>query len=243
MSVRVKAFLIHLSSSAVISLIVLLLIFQVWYPAPLHAALGVTHIFLLLLIVDVVVGPILTLLVFKVGKKTLVFDLAIICLLQLSALGYGIWVVAEGRPAWLVFNVDRFDLVQAIDIDARYLDKADTKYSSAPWFGPQWVAADRPVDKAQRQTIMLEAVIWGSDIAQRPNLYSPIDQFAGDISNRAQSLERLNNFNENEVVINTLKRWPAAAAWLPLKARVRPMVVLLGKNRSEVIAIVDLNPW
>jgi hypothetical protein len=243
MSARIKAFLIHLSSSAVIALIVLLLVFHIWYPSPLHTALGVTHIFLLLLGVDVVLGPLLTFLVFKVGKKTLVFDLALICLLQLSALGYGVWTVAQGRPAWLVFNVDRFDLVQAVDIDSRYLDKADAKYRSAPWFGPDWVAAARPVDKEQRQTIMFEAVLWGSDIAQRPNLYRPLDQFANDIASRAQPLEKLNSFNENAAVSSTLETWPAATAWLPLKARAKPMVVLLGQNRHEIIAIVDLNPW
>lgn len=243
MSVRIKAFLIHLSSSAAIALIVLLLVFYTWYPAPLHTALGVTQIFLLLLSVDVVLGPLLTLLVFKVGKKTLVVDLCVIFILQLSALSYGVWTVAEGRPAWLVFNIDRFDVVQAVDVDARNLDKAESQYHSAPWFGPRWVAAARPADREQRETIMFEAVLWGSDIAQRPNLYRPLDQFANDIAGRAQPLEKLNSFNENAAVSDVLKAWPAATAWLPLKARAKPMVVLLGKNRSEVIAIVELNPW
>ena len=121
MSIRLKAFFLHLSLSAVIALLALLLVFGLWYPAPLHTAVGVTHIFLLLLLIDVVLGPLLTLLVYKAGKKTLVFDLAVIAVLQLSALGYGLWTVAEGRPAWLVFNADRFDLVRVLDIDARKL--------------------------------------------------------------------------------------------------------------------------
>lgn len=243
MQVRIRAFSLHLLVSAIIALIVLVVVFRVWYPAPLHIALGVTGIFLILLGVDVVLGPILTLLVFKVGKKTLILDLGVILLLQLSALGYGVWIVAEGRPAWLVFNVDRFDVVQEVDIDTRYLEQADTQYRSAPWFGPLWVAAARPEDREQRQTIMFEAAIWGSDIAQRPNLYRPLDQFADDIADRAQPLEKLRGFNENSTISDALKSWPQASAWLPLKARAKPMVVLLGKNSSEVVAIVDLNPW
>lgn len=243
MSARIQAFFLHLLSSTFIAFVVLIVVFKIWYPNPLHLALGVTNIFLLLLTVDVVLGPLLTLLVFKEKKKTLAFDLFVIFLLQLSALGYGVWTVAEGRPAWLVFNVDRFDLVQAVDIDIRYLAQADIQYRSAPWFGPRWVAAAQPNSKEQRQTIMFEAVIWGSDIAQRPNLYRPLKEFADDIASRAQSLETLNKFNEKAVVGDVLKAWPTATAWLPLKARAKPMVVLLGKNHSEVVAVVELNPW
>jgi len=31
-------------------------------------------------------------------------DLTVIALLQLSALAYGVWTVAEGRPVWLSLN-------------------------------------------------------------------------------------------------------------------------------------------
>lgn len=111
-SARIKAFAWHLGCSLLIASAALVLVFAVWYPAPLHVALGVTSVFLLVLLVDVVIGPFLTLLVYKQGKKTLLFDMAVIIALQLSALLYGLWTVAEGRPVWLVFNVDRFDLVQ-----------------------------------------------------------------------------------------------------------------------------------
>ena len=124
MSARVKAFGVHLLTSAVIALAVVALVFGLWYPAPLATATGVTGIFLILLIVDVCLGPLLTLVVYKEGKKTLVMDLTIIVLLQLSALGYGVYTVAEGRPAWLVFSVDRFELVRINDIDERKLDEA-----------------------------------------------------------------------------------------------------------------------
>src|SRR6218665_193596 len=99
-SPRFKAFYIHLGGSALVALAMLWLVFVVWYPAPLHDAVGVTNIFVMLLAGDVVIGPLLMLLVFRVGKKTLVFDMAVILLLQLSAFAYEAWTVAEGRPAW-----------------------------------------------------------------------------------------------------------------------------------------------
>ncbi len=243
MPARLKAFLLHLTVSALIALLALLLVFKLWYPAPLHEALGVTHIFLLLLLIDVILGPLLTLLVYKVGKKTLVMDLTIIAALQLAALGYGLWTVAEGRPAWIVYNVDRFDVVTAVDIDTRQLDEARTQYRNAPRTGPQWVGALKPYDPEQSNNILFEAVQGGSDIAQRPNLYLPLTEMAEAMRQRAQPLGKLNDFNDAAAVRDALQSWPSAAAWVPLMARAKPMVVLLGENKSEVIAIVELAPW
>jgi len=238
-----KAFLLHLAVSALVALLAVLLVFRLWYPAPYHEALGVTHIFLLLLLVDVILGPLLTLLVFKVGKKSLVMDLSIIAVLQLAALGYGLWTVAEGRPAWIVYNVDRFDVVTAVDIDTRQLDEALIQYRSASWTGPRWVGAVRPEGSEQSNSILFESVQGGSDIAQRPNLYSPLTEVAEAMQQRAQPLEKLNDFNDAAAVQDALQNWPNAAAWVPLMARAKPMVVLLGKNKNEVIAMVELNPW
>lgn len=243
MPARLKAFSLHLVISAIIALLTLLLVFRLWYPAPLHAAVGVTHIFLLLLLVDVLLGPLLTLVVYKVGKKTLVFDLAVIVLLQLSALGYGLWTVAVGRPAWLVFNADRFDLVRALDVDVRKLNEARPEYRSEPWFGPRWVGAAIPDDVEQRNEIMFESVMGGSDIAQRPNLYRPLASMADALRRHTHSLDELRQHNPAEQVQRALAPWPSATAWLPLMANARPMTVLVDKQAAKVIAIVDLAPW
>ena len=110
MTSRIKAFTTHLFISLLIALAVIGVVFYLWHPTPLHTAVGVTQIFLILLAVDVIFGPLLTLLVYKTGKKTLIIDLTVIALLQFSALCYGLWTVAEGRPAWLVFAKDRLTL-------------------------------------------------------------------------------------------------------------------------------------
>ena len=243
MPIRVKAFLIHLFGSFVIALFAVLLVFLLWYPSPLYKALNVTAIFLLLLSVDVTLGPLLTLLVFKSGKKSLMFDMSVILVLQISALCYGIWTVAVGRPAWIVFNIDRFDVVQAVDLDTRRINEAEAQYQKPSWVGPQWVGAVRPGTSEERQTIMFEAAVYGSDIAQRPHFYRPIEQFSDQIASKAQPLDQLSRFNEASDIDRVLADWPTAKAWLPLKARAKSMVVLLGENHRDIVAIVDLNPW
>jgi len=71
MSKRIQFFLGHLAISIAIALFFIALVFFVWYPAPLAKAVGVTQIFLMLIAIDVIIGPFLTLLVYKEGKKTL----------------------------------------------------------------------------------------------------------------------------------------------------------------------------
>lgn len=242
MRARLNAFLIHLMISTCIAAAVITVVFFVWYPAPLHTASGVTKIFLLLLAVDVVLGPLLTLIVYKAGKKTLIMDLTVIALLQLSALGYGVWTVADGRPAWLVFGGDRFELVRIPEIDQRNIG-THYLYSSPAWTGPQWVGAANPTDLNVRNDIIFESVRGGFDIYQRPNLYRPLQDMKNNIQLHAKELSLLNNYNAAADVQKTLYKYPTATAWLPLRANHQDMVVLMDKNSASVVAIVDLRPW
>ena len=116
MSKRLKFFLGHLVISFFIALIVVGVVFFIWYPSPLAKAIGVTHIFLMMLAIDVIIGPLLGLLVYKEGKKSLKMDLSIIILIQIIALGYGVYSIAQGRPVWLAYNVDRFELILNTDL-------------------------------------------------------------------------------------------------------------------------------
>jgi len=240
---RLRAGLIHLSVSALVALIAICIVFLLWYPYPLQRAVGVTEIFFIVLGVDVVIGPLLTTVVYKQGKKSLRFDLVTIATLQLVAFAYGMWTVAEGRPAWLVFSADRFDLVQAYEIDHRKLAEAKPEYRTVSWSGPRWISAHRPDSAEQRQTILFEAMIAGVDIPQRPELYQPLEVEAAAMRQRAQPLDELVRYNTQTEVDAVLARWPEANAYLPMMARVRPMTVLIEKSSARVIAVVDLNPW
>lgn len=240
---RLKAFFIHLFASAIIALLAAGLVFFIWYPTPLHIAAGVTSVFLMLLVIDVVLGPSLTLLVYKPGKKTLVMDLTVIALLQLSALAYGLHTVADGRPAWLVFAKDRFEMVRVPDIDERKLDQAAAEYRNPSWLGPKWVSANAPFLADEKNQILFESVAGGPDIAQRPNLYQPLDRQRQTISEKAQPLSALAAFNTVEQTQLLTVRYPTASGWLPLKANAKDMTVLVNVETGAVVSIVDLRPW
>jgi hypothetical protein len=240
---RLRVGLIHLAISSLIALLIVTLVFGVWYPSPLHVAVGVTKIFLLVLVVDISVGPLLSFVVSKPGKKSLRFDLTVIGICQVIALSYGLWVVAEGRPVWLVFNVDRVDLVQAYELDTPYTQAASEKYQKLSWTGPQWVATRIPEDVEARNTLTFDALLAGVDLPQRPDLYVPFEEERGVIQTKARELEQLKQFNEAELVEKILLRWPEANAYLPMMAPAQELTVLIEKESARVIALVELKPW
>lgn len=242
---KFKAFGLHLMVSLAVACIALLITFFVWYPAPLHKAAGVVGVFLLLIAVDVVLGPLLTLVVFNTGKKTLKFDLAVILLLQLAAFIYGFAAVAQGRPVWLVYSVGRFDMVQAVDVYMQDEHVAPA-YSALSWVGPVLVGAVLPDDPQERSDLVLESALGGVDLPQRPRYYRALDTLSADIEKRASALDALEKYNNAERVREVLVGWPEANAWMPLMAAGLPMVVLLSISPGEgvrVLAVEDLRPW
>lgn len=243
MRFRLRAFVWHLSASACMALFAVLVVFGVWYPFPLSNAVGVTSIFLLLLVVDVSLGPLLTLIVAKEGKKSLRFDLGIVIAIQLGAFLYGMYVVAEGRPVWFVFNKDRFDLVQAYELRHQYAEQAPEEYKSAGLLGPRWVAAHSPIDTEQLNQLIEESLNSGPDLPQRPDLYVEYSSAVAEIREAAKPLLELSKYNDKDSVAEVLTEWPEATAYLPLMARKTQMVVLITKDSGKVVSVVPLKPW
>ena len=240
---RFKAFAIHFSLSALVALLTLSVVFYGWYPMPLADATGVLSIVGLIVLVDVILGPVLTFAIYQRGKKSLKLDLAVIVLVQLAALTYGVFTLAEGRPVWLVYSTDRFDVVRMNELDTRHAEKVKPPYQSSVFAPPRWVTAVPGDDVQENSMVTLEAAFAGLDYAQRPYLYHPLSAAAESIKKHAQPLETLKQFNLPDNVKKQLAPWPEADAWLPLMATAKPMVVLIKHKTAEVVAIVDLRPW
>ncbi|MCO8047552.1 TfpX/TfpZ family type IV pilin accessory protein [Acinetobacter towneri] len=243
MSKRLNFFLSHLLLSFLVALLVIGLVFFIWYPSPLATAVGVMHIFLMLLVIDVILGPLLGLLVYKEGKKTLKFDLSVIILIQIAALCYGVFSIEQGRPAWLVYNVDRFELVRKNEIVDTNIQHAQPQFQKPSWFKPQYVATEFAKDTQQRNDEMFAEVFSGISISQRPERYVELIQAKTQIQQRALPLVELQQYNPKTDVEKTLAKYPKADAWLPLKANAVDMVMLINKESASIIKIVDLRPW
>src|SRR5687768_1945155 len=107
---RWRASGLHLLISAAVAGPLLAVVLAVWFPGPLFVASGGSNLILILLAVHLIVGPLITLVVYKQGKRGMKFDLVAIAVLQLAAFAYGVHVVYLARPAFIVFVKDQFQV-------------------------------------------------------------------------------------------------------------------------------------
>lgn len=238
---KLKAFSIHLLVSFVIAVICFVLINLVWYPSPLFKATGVQHIFLLMLGVDLILGPLFTLIVYKKGKKTLKMDLVVIAVIQISAILYGLYAMYQGRPVWISYVVDRFELVRANEV----IDEDNIQYT-LPNFGQEYRFADISHVHSEKEQfdLMFSETVGQISPAARPKYHRAFELAKPIIQQRARALTDLSKYNDANTVEKILKNYPNANAYLPLKASDFDMTVLIDKKvGGEVVKIVDLRPW
>jgi hypothetical protein len=244
---RWKAAGIHLSLSVLVAIVALLSIRFLWYPGALFGAAGGLTLFLLIAGVDVAIGPLCTLVVFKQGKKGLAFDLATIAVLQLAALSYGSWVLFESRPAWIVFTVDRFELVRANDVLPDEMRKAKPPYDRIPLTGPRVVAVVKPKNPDE-QLRLITAGLQGKDLQLFPQHYVPYFNVAADVAAHAQRLGELDRFNPGrsaEIAALPAKfgKSEAQLGFLPMRAGKADLAVLVDRSSGSYLGIVALKPW
>ena len=112
---HLRAFGIHLGISLLIFVVLAYLIVFVWYPGIFFDTDGGWRGMRIIIGVDLVLGPMLTLVVFKAGKPGLKFDLAAIALLQTVCLTAGTYIVWAERPLAVVYVDSRFEVMTTDD--------------------------------------------------------------------------------------------------------------------------------
>src|ERR1700752_3212328 len=221
---RWKAAGIHLSLSILVAIAVGALLFGVWYPPPFFHAAGADELVLLLVGVDVVLGPLLTLIVFKSGKKGLKFDLACIAIVQSVALVYGLSVMLRSRPVFLVAAVDRFVLVSANDLDESDLAQGSKpEFRTLSWAGPR-LAGSRLPDSTEESNAMLFSAAGGKDIEKYPRYYVDYTTAAPELLQKAKPIDALANLDAQSharlvAAIHATGKPADRIVWVPVVAR------------------------
>lgn len=245
---RWKAMLIHLGISALIGTAVIAALLLIWYPPPQFSAAGVERFIYLLIGVDVVLGPLLTLVVFRLGKPGLKLDLTLIALCQLAALIYGLHIMWQSRPVYLVAVVDRIHMVTPIDIDQESLAKAEPPYANLPVFGPQLIGGRTATDPEERHRMVMLTLQTGKDVQNLPEYFVPYDQVSDQLLQRSRPLQtllehypqhasRVRDFLAQQGgTIENLRFVPFTTPHIDISA------VLDGSN-AQVLGYIDLDPW
>lgn len=245
---RYKAALIHLTLSILVAAIACALLLGLWYPPPYFHAGGGARLLLLVVGVDVVLGPLLTLIVFDKRKPELKRDLAIIVLLQLAALVYGFHVMLQSRPVFLVAAGDRFYVVSANQVEPEELAAASQpQWRKLSWSGPVLVAAESPDSKEERDQLML-SVMAGKDVDQYPRYYVTYEKLAPSLLQRAKPLMKLRDMRPEEAGridawLRRNNRIEESVVWVPIVARMDHITMLLDSETGEPLGAIAVYPW
>lgn len=246
---RLRAAGLHLIVSVLVALPAAGLVFYVWYPAGLARILGGLELFLLVSGCDVVLGPLISLVIFNRLKprRELVRDYAIVALVQLGALVYGLHVVSLSRPVFVAFTKDRLEVVTAIELDPSDRAQASSKvYQSLPLFGPIVVGTAMPLDPRERSEALFIA-LEGKDIHLRPKYYDEYRRFRADILAHLRPVELLAQERSSSAkslidVANDHKDGISNVGWLALRHRFGFGVALIDRTTAEPFLYLPIDP-
>ena len=173
-----------------------------WYPDFYFVANGGWGVLAILIGVDLVLGPSLTLLVFKPGKPFLKFDLSVIALLQIAALLYGGSIIYTERPLFMVYSDDTFEIMTANELARLNPEKDIVKDVDGSGHWPQLVYAALPEDKNLRKQLTTEILQGKLRLPQHPEYYQPfiphLQEVAGHAMDQPVLIDR-RGFSKQEV--------------------------------------------
>jgi hypothetical protein len=239
---------VHLALTFLVATTVFAIIFLVWYPGVLFESAGGRTLFMLIAFVDATIGPLLTAVVFKPGKKGLVFDLAVIAVLQVAALAYGTWVLFESRPAYIVFTRDRFDLVRANELNVLPgSNPGANAYARPPLGGPMRVGTRLPKDQDQQYRLFVSGAA-GQDVQSFPQYYVSYDDVRDEVKAHAAPIAKLRSLNpqsaaEIDRIVAQSGKPEQGLGFLPMRAGKADLAVLVDRQHGDVIDIANLRPW
>ena len=244
---RYRASLIHLLISALLVGCVVGIVYWFWYPEPTFGIVGVLPIMLMLIGIDLVLGPLLTMIVYKHGKPGLKFDLSVIALVQIVALVYGAHTLYQEKPHYLVFAVDRLEFVAQSHIDPLVMRFAESQ--TEQFAGLVQVFARRPEDPEEYQRYF-DSVLFENqpDLERRPEFWEPWLDGTAEIRKHIKPIENIETSSpgEQEKVRQAIEKHAGIhrnLGVLPIGGIKENVGLLLDRDTLEIVDVIYANPW
>lgn len=243
---RAAAF--HFFISVLVAAMAAALVFGLWYPFPYRELAGGRELFLIVVAVDVVCGPLLTSVLFnpRKSRRELFLDLSLVALVQLAALGYGLYTVALARPVYLVFEVDRFKVVSTADIQPDALKPEAGGLQVLPWTGPLIIGVRDPRSPDEKLQ-SLDLSMQGLEPSARPDWWQAYELSKPQVLKRAQPIEALRKRQPSAVslidqAVAESGKGESALGWVPLTSfKSTSWVAFVDLSTAEVLAFAPVD--
>lgn len=239
---------IHFVATLTVALAAGAIIFLVWFPDPFQTMVGGVRLFLLVTGCDLALGPLISFVIYnsKKSRRALIFDYSIVALVQLAALVYGTYSVAQARPAFVVFSKDRLEVVTAGNLAAADLAEAsDPRYRKPSILGPRLVAT---VVKQSDQNDAIFKALAGKDVSLRPKFYVEYALQREEIRRRAKPLAELHQKHPeaSAMIRDSLadtKHDEARTLWLPVQHKEGFWTALIDADSATPLTYIPVDPY
>ncbi len=244
---RLGLFKIRLAATAGLLLLVYAIVRLLWYPGAYFTISGVAKLLLILVAVVLIIGPGLSALVYRPGKKGLVMDLGLLAMLEIVAVSFAVSQIYTQRPFYAVFAVDRFESVSRSEVDTMQI--TDTTLQRRPGHEPRLVYAERPSDGVKLDQLIDETLFEGKpDIDRRPEFWKPLTAGIAVVKAAASPLGSLLNEDSERAV--EVRKWLSRRGrnasdyiYLPLRGRNADAVMILHADIGYPVGILAVDPW
>lgn len=220
-----------------------------WYRWPGWYLAHVLPVVAVMVGVDVVLGPTLTMIIAnpRKSRRELTRDIGIIVTVQIVAFVYGATMLWNGRPLYYAFSVNSLSVVQAYDLEPDELARARRAHAPlAPYWNslPRWIYAPLPKDTAESDKIVASAIRGGYDVIAMPRYYRPWSEGLTDMRGQLKKVDDIKFFTGSEKTL-LKERMRAAgldadrAVALPLTGRDRPLLAVVDPASLRITALIS----
>lgn len=243
---KIKAFFTHFLLSAALALVAGVVIAFYWYPSIFLYISNGSQIILLIIIIDVFLGPIISLIIFsaKKNRRALILDYTIIGILQIAALCYGLWIAYESRPQFLVFEYKNFYVVHASDIGTR--DKYTNNFNQQPKIhGVRSLSLRSPHSGAEQLEIINKS-LEGLTEALQVELWQPYDLAIPSIKGHCKTLTEVKNPVAREQLAAAFAKSPSphsmdGLCFLPVISRQQVWTASIDKETGQPLSFFPVD--
>lgn len=239
--------MIRFGLSAIALLCVYGVIRMFWYPGAYYEISGAAKQLWILVSIVIVVGPVLSTVIFRPGKKGLAMDIVILAAIELAALAAAMTLLYLRQPYFSVFAVDRFEAVSRQEVVD--LELGIRLVGERPAREPRLVYAKLPDDPERLGELIKETVLMGMpDIDRRPEFWLPYPSGIADVKAAAIPLASLAAVGDG--------RYQAIAArlessgiqeesvrFLPLRGRAGDATIIMDADTGYPVTTVVVDPW
>lgn len=191
--------------------------------------------------VDLILGPLLTLVVYKHGKPGLRFDLTLIGLVQSICLAAGVWIVYSERPLAMVYVDGHFYSMNAKAYEETNTPVPDLSGFPGPY--PKWVQIVLPEDSVGSGIIQSDIFREGRPMRTATRYYKAFEANETFLNASADIREIEFRDTKTKLLPNWLKEHQGNAEdflFYPFGARYQ-YVYFAFDQRGEKVAILPVN--